>query len=402
MNPLPLVRAMLRRDAATSGVFVLLIALAVGIAAAITAQERALRTGSARAADRFDLIVAAPGSQTDLLLKVVFLQPGSVELLTGEPLKRLMAESRAEFVAPIGFGDSHDGDPVVGTVAALVDHLAGGRLEGRGFGGRHEVVVGAASPLAIGEEFHVTHGHGAEAFLGDTHPQELIVVGRLPPTGSPWDRAILAPIEFVWEVHGLPDGHPEGDGEAIGPPFDPERLPGIPAAVIKPATIAAAYGLRSEWRTTATMAFFPAEVLVQLYELLGDIRVIMSWLAIATEILLVGAVLAGILILMRIYRSRFAILRALGASRLYVFTVAWSFGFVLIASGSLIGLGVAAGLTGLVSYLFENASGIALEGGIGRTEMSLAAAIAVAGALLAVVPAALVYRQPVVAALRTA
>jgi putative ABC transport system permease protein len=151
MNPLPLVHAMLRRDATTSGVFILLIALAVGIAAAITAQERALRTGSARAADRFDLIVAAPGSQTDLLLKVVFLRPGSVELLTGEPLRKLMAESRAEFVAPIGFGDSHEGDPVVGTIAALVDHLAGGRLEGRGFAARHEVVVGAASPLAIGD-----------------------------------------------------------------------------------------------------------------------------------------------------------------------------------------------------------------------------------------------------------
>ncbi len=50
--------------------FVLVIALAVGFAAAITAQERALRQGSARAADRFDLVVAAPGSQTDLLLKV--------------------------------------------------------------------------------------------------------------------------------------------------------------------------------------------------------------------------------------------------------------------------------------------------------------------------------------------
>ena len=402
MNPLPLVRAMLRRDAGTSGVFVALIALAVGIAAAITAQERALRSGSARAADKFDLIVAAPGSQTDLLLKVVFLQMGSVELLDGEPLRRLMSETRAEFVAPIGFGDSYDGDPVVGTIAALIDHLADGKLAGRGFESRHEVVVGAGSALAIGEAFQVTHGHGAEAFLGDRHPQELKVVGRLPPTGSPWDRAILVPIEFVWEVHGLPDGHQAAHETAIGPPFDPDRLPGIPAAVVKPATIAAAYGLRSEWRTTETMAFFPAEVLVELYELLGDVRVVMSWLAIATEILLIGAVLAGILILMRLYRGRFAILRALGASRLYVFVVAWSFGFVLIAAGSLLGLGVAALLTGVVSRIFEHASGIALDGGIGWSEFAFVAAVVGAGALLAVVPAALIYRQPVVEALRAA
>ena len=207
MNPLPVALAMLRRNATICGAFVVLIALAVGIGAAITAQERALRQGSARAADRFDLVVAAPGSTTDLLLKVVYLQPGSVELLQGEPLRRLMSESRAEFVAPIGFGDSVAGDPVVGTIPALVEHLAAGRLEGRMFEHVDEAVVGAASPLAIGDTFQATHGHGAEAEGGDYHPQELNVVGRLPPTGSPWDRAILMPIEHVWQVHGLADGH---------------------------------------------------------------------------------------------------------------------------------------------------------------------------------------------------
>ena len=81
MNPFPLVVAMLRRHAGDSVAFI----------AADRARGRPRRRdhgagagpskGSARAADRFDLIVAAPGSQTDLLLKVVFLQPGSVELL---------------------------------------------------------------------------------------------------------------------------------------------------------------------------------------------------------------------------------------------------------------------------------------------------------------------------------
>lgn len=31
-------------------------------------------------------------------------------------------------------------------------------------------------------------------------------VGRLPETGTPWDNAILIPIESVWAVHdALPD-----------------------------------------------------------------------------------------------------------------------------------------------------------------------------------------------------
>jgi putative ABC transport system permease protein len=143
-------------------------------------------------------------------------------------------------------------------------------------------------------------------------------------------------------------------------------------------------------------------VLVQLYELLGDIRVVMSGLAVATELLLVAAILAGIVILMSLYRQRFAVLRALGASRAYVFAVVWSFSFVLIAAGSLIGLAVAAALCGIVSTIFEQASGIALEATIGPTEFSLAATIAALGALSALVPAALLYRQPVAAALRGA
>lgn len=408
MNPLPLVRAMLRRDWGTSLVFILLIALSVGVAAAITAQERALIDGSAKAAEKFDLVVAAPGSQTDLLLKVVFLEPGSVELLQGEPLKRLLAEPRAEFVAPIGFGDSYEGDPVIGTKPALIDHLAGGALSGRAFAAMEEAVVGAASPLEIGASFQVSHGHGHEALLGDRHAQTLTVVGKLPPQGSPWDRAILVPIEFVWEVHGLPDGHEkhvgeaaqDHEGERIGPPFDLDRVPGIPAAIVKPRSFAEAYGFRSEWRTTETMAFFPAEVLVDLYELLGDVRQVMTWLAIGTDALLVAAVLAGMLILMRLYRGRFAILRALGASRFYVFSVAWSFGFVLIAAGAVAGLGVAFILTEVVSRIFEASAGMALNASIGTTELWLVGAVAGLGAALATVPAILVYRQPVIGALR--
>src|SRR5688572_4981343 len=191
MNPLPVTIALMRRHAVICAAFVILIALAVGLGAAITAQERALRQGSARAADRFDLVVAAPGSATDLLLKVVYLQPGSVELLQGEPLRRLMSESRTEFVAPIGFGDSIEGDPIVGTIAALVEHLAAGKLEGRSFERVDEAVIGSASPLRIGDRFQASHGHGPEAEDSDYHPQDVHVVGRLPPTGSPWDRAVL-------------------------------------------------------------------------------------------------------------------------------------------------------------------------------------------------------------------
>ena len=53
------VLADLRRLWAGSAVIVLLVALAVALGVAVTLQERALRLGSARASDKFDLVVGA-------------------------------------------------------------------------------------------------------------------------------------------------------------------------------------------------------------------------------------------------------------------------------------------------------------------------------------------------------
>ena len=406
INPFPLVWAIMRRHAVVSITFVLLIALAVGIGAAITAQERALRAGSARASDKFDLIVGAPGSQIDLLLRVVFLQRGAVELLSGAAEQKLLAEDRADFVAPIGFGDNYQGHPIVGTIPQLVLHLSGDQLaEGRNFATLAEAVIGANAALKVGETFQATHGElrAEEAGEGhEEHDQAITVVGRMAPTGTPWDRAILTPIELTWMLHELGTGHGDASPDRVGPPFDLASLPGIPAAVVKPKTLGAAYGLRSEYRTAETTAFFPAEVLVQLYGLIGDVRVVMTGLAIATQVLLVAAILAGILMLMRLYRQRFAVLRALGASRTYVLAVAWTFSFGLIALGSVLGLAVAAALVGVVSGMFSEASGIALTASIGWPEIWLALALTAIGAVLAILPAALLYRRPVVEALRGA
>src|SRR5260370_35332858 len=91
---------------------------------------------------------------------------------------------------------------------------------------------------------------------------------------------------------GRQTGHAGGD-EGIGPPFDAARVPGVPAIVIKPQTINAAYGLRTLYRSPLSMAFFPAEALIRLYEVLGDIRELMGWLALATQGLVAVAMLAG-------------------------------------------------------------------------------------------------------------
>lgn len=213
MIPFRLVAADLRRHLPGALMIVLLIAAATGLGVAVTLQERALRLGSARAADRFDLVVGAAASETQLVLSSVFLQPAPLPLMPGDVLAKLAADPRAAWVAPVGFGDNFEGYPVVGSATAfLTDGGRSAPAEGRVFATLSEAVIGASVPMALGDLVKPQHGLAGEG--GHTHTElAYTVVGRMAATGTPWDRAILVPIEGVWRIHGLGHHHEDGDAD---------------------------------------------------------------------------------------------------------------------------------------------------------------------------------------------
>jgi hypothetical protein len=165
LHPLPLVLALLRRFLWVNLLFVLLITVSVGLGVGLLAQERGLRQGSARAAEKFDLIVAAPGSEVTVMLAAVYLQPSDMALVTGLQYAEIAAAEGVAFAAPIAFGDSHLGAPVVGTTTDFVTHLAGPLAEGRAFATPVEAVAGAFAPVAVGDSFTPAHGHGPATFV---------------------------------------------------------------------------------------------------------------------------------------------------------------------------------------------------------------------------------------------
>lgn len=415
INPWPLVVADLRQHRVGAIAIVLLVALAVALGVAVSAQERALRQGSAKAAERFDLLVGAPGSETQLVLSAVYLQVAAIDLLPPKVLAELAREPTVRFASPLGFGDSHEGHPVVGVIPDFVRHLAGGEpSEGRVFARLDEVVVGADVGLELGASFAPIHGHAAG---GERHEGFAYrVVGRLPPLGNPWDRAIVAAIESVWWVHSLPIGHsfdearlypaggdggPDWSAVPLGPPWDEAELTGVPAIVVHPASLAAGYQLRQKYRARAdAMALFPAEVLIQLYRLLGDVRDLLAVISVLTQVLVIGAVLLAVLASLSQRRRLIAVLRALGASRAFVFATVWLSVALMLAVGSLVGLGLGWGAAHLLSGQFEARTSIALPVALAGQEVRLVAAVVAIGLVLAAIPAALSYRGSVAAGLR--
>jgi putative ABC transport system permease protein len=413
INPFPVVSADFRKSLPGILAVIVLIAFAVALGVAVSTQERALRKGSARAADPFDLIVGAPGSPTQLVLTTVYLQPHALPLIPADVLNNLQGEAGVEWVSPVAFGDFYQGHPVVGATTAFLSQ--GGRNapgEGRLFQRSSEAVVGIDVSLRLGESFQPVHGAAsplqADAGFGN-HEASLTVVGRMARLGSPWDRAIVVPVEAVWELHGLGKGHtpvPEGhhdehEDSKIGPPWKEEEMAASPAVVVKPRTVSDAYRLRNKYRTGGTMALFPAEVLVELYATMGDIRDILAVISVLTQVLVIGAILLAVFASLQIKRKQLAVLRALGASQGYVFTVVWIHVTVMILLGTAVGFCLGWFGAWCLSYFFAGKTGLFLPVAPAFKEIVMALALVILGSVLALVPSFAVYRQSVSKALRS-
>lgn len=413
----------LRRLWAASLVIMLLVALATALGVAVTLQERALRLGSARAADKFDLIVGAPGSETQLVLSSVFLQPAALPLMSGEVLTKLSTDPRVAWAAPIGFGDNFKGYPIVGTTTALISGTTKGFTQGQMFAHEGEAVVGSSVDLPIGTEVKPMHGAAGEG--GETHADSVYhVVGKLQSTGTAWDRAILVPIQAVWHIHGLGEDHdhqgkanvsqssvPEGveeehhhghiDAKAPLSETFTHDVPGLPAVLVKPKTIGDAYMLRQTYRTAeGTRAVFPAEVLTSLYATLGDARTVLMYVAYGAQILVAAALMLIAVIHVAQRRKQIGALRAFGAPRLAVFGIVWLELLLLVAVGVGAGFGLGYGAAEFLAGLFTEQSGVRMPVEFTTADAVLAATFLLVAALMAALPAALAYRQSPVEALR--
>jgi putative ABC transport system permease protein len=170
--------------------------------------------------------------------------------------------------------------------------------------------------------------------------------------------------------------------------------------IVKPKTLSDAYRLRGVYRSERSTAFFPAEVLLELYGLMGDIRQLMSLMALGTQALVIGAIVAGVIALLRVHRKQFATLRALGAPRSYILAAIWLYVAIIVGIGSFLGLALGWVLAKAVSSMVAASTGIALSPVIGWSELTLVTGLIVVGCLLALVPAIRFYREPIINALR--
>ncbi len=396
MNPLMLIKGELRRSFGGILALALVLALSLSLGVGVSMTERAVRQGTARAGDAFDLLVGAQGSSVQLMLGAVYLRPQSLPLVPGGAVTEILTQEGVVWAAPLAFGDRWNASPLVGTTTDMVT-LGGNRTlaEGRAFAAQDEAVLGAGVPLRLGEAFSPMHGQVSASHNEHGHVRYK-AVGRLPETGTPWDNAILIPIESVWAVHdALPDA---GHGLPLGHLFEGKGspLPGVSAVVVKPESIAAAYRLRAFWQTATLpdadgrpvnmQGVFTGEVLTELFATLGDMRDIMTGMAYAAQfVALCGVMLVGgMAVSMR--KRMLGTLRVLGAPRAYLVLSVWCVVSVSIAVGTLAGLLFGCGLSEGAALLMFRQTGIMLSPQLTLAEGSFAAASFALGSLCALFP----------------
>ena len=216
---------------------VVAVLLGVGLALVVPLSLRAFQKGATEAAQIFDLLVTAEGSQTQAVLNTIYYQNAPIGNIPYRVYASLEADPRTARAVPLGFGDSVQGYPLVGTTPAYFELRASPqappyfRLEqGAIFSGAYQAVLGAQVAreigFGLGDTFRTAHGF-VETFEPTMHTDDYRVVGILAPTGGPSDRAVYTALESVWDSHGQfsPESgvvdaehacaHMTGEGEAL-------------------------------------------------------------------------------------------------------------------------------------------------------------------------------------------
>jgi len=427
MNPLMLLKAWYRQYTLPCIIFIVLFSIALSLGIALLSQERAIKQSSANVSDQFDLIIGAPGSKVDLVLNTAFLKAGFLETVPTHIWHELLDDQRVKWFAPIVFGDGYHGAPIIGTTQALLTALYG---EQENFPTIDSAFIGANVALGLGDIFQPQHGMIENAGDSDdeededhhVHHVDYKVAKKLPITGTPWDNAILVPVEASWQIHGMGNGHAEEEHEDhekhitqhhddvdhneneeehhhdehdplnLGVFDEHDTFKPVSAFIVKPNSIASAYGLRSDFSNNETQAVFPGEVMVMLYALMGDARTLMSQITLICEGLVMLSLVFAIAALFALFKREFAILRTIGATRNYLLLSVWLFVLSLMAIGLLLGMLLATLEVQWISTLLSDKAQFSINATLQAKDGLFALAVLAVGSIMALLPALFVYR----------
>ena len=306
----------LRQHLLSTSVTALSIALAGALLMSVwTVKDQAQQT-FANVNVGFDAVLGPRSSELQLVLNSIFhleASPGNIEW---NDYLAIQKEPGVALAIPLSVGDNFRGYRLVGTLPALFtqnEFAPGHRFEveppGRIFDpSLREAVVGsfAAKKLGLkrGDEFHPYHGLNFNE--KEQHAETYVVVGILKPSNTPADRVLWIPLEGLQKMSG----------------HTVETSTEVSAVLVKLRSSLAGKPLQLKYRQGSRLTFaWPiGGVMAQLFDKIGWFDRVLALVAYLVAIVATSSVLASIYNSMNERRREIAILRALGARRLTIFS----------------------------------------------------------------------------------
>lgn len=359
-----------------------------------------------------DLIVGGRTGSTQLLLSSVFHIGNLTSTISWDAYQHLRSLPGVAWAVPLAMGDSVRSFPVVATTNDYFEHFRYGQQQalefhhGHSFDGLQDIVVGAEVAtrlvMQVGDPVTVAHGAGGPSFSDhDDHP--FIVSGILQRTGTPVDQALYIPLEGLGLVHGEyieastseqhhdhDHGHAHDHDHAAPPVYTLSAV--LMGLQSKPMALRLQRDINT-YRAEPMTAIMPGVALQEFWRTMQLFERALFSISVLVVITGLIGMLTTLLASLRERRREMAILRAIGAGPLQIFSLLVSEALLLTAFGLLLGV---AGLFGVIWFGGEllqqwfglNLTATALTG----AEWWLIAAILGAALILSLVPAWRAYR----------
>ena len=401
-------RSLLNRRA-TAGLTLFALAVSVMLVLGVEKLRTEAKASFANTISGTDLIVGARSGSVQLLLYSVFRIGNATNNISWTGYQALASHPDVAWAVPLSLGDSHRGFRVLGTTPDYFIHYRYGRRHalafaaGKPFDDLFDAVIGAEVARALGyklgESIVVSHGLGGEGFAAHAD-KPFRVAGILAKTGTPVDRTVHVGLRAIEAIHVDWRGGARQPG--LGVPADRLRQMDlqprqVTAVLVGVKSRFAAFKLQrwiNDYRGEPLLAVLPGVALQELWDLMGTAEAALA----AVSVAVVAAGLLGMVTMLLAglneRRREMAVLRAVGARPLHLFTLLVCEATALALGGAMAGLGLL--------YLALLAARPVLDAhfglfiGIGTPtahDAAILAAVVAAGAAAGALPALRAYRQ---------
>jgi putative ABC transport system permease protein len=352
----------LRKRALGTALNVALLGFGIAAVTLLLLTSTQLEERIRRDARGIDLVVGAPGSQTQLILSAVHGLDAPAGSIGWNDVQEIASRRGVAKGIPLAMGDHYYGFRIVGTTHDYPAHYGAVPVEGALWRGPLEAVFGAdvAARLRprIGSRFDASHSVPGSAGL--PHPEASYrVVGILGRTGTVIDRLVLTDVASYWKVHPARES-PEDGALVREPPIDSGAR--VTALLLQYDVSHAANEIPYVVNQLGLQAATPAHEAQRLH---GIISVGIDLLRGFAIVLMLSAALSIFIALYNGLNERrydIAVMRTLGATRADVMRLLLFEGLLLALAGAVVGLALGHLLTTGFGIALSEAQQMAVSG----------------------------------------